>query len=92
MVDFCHTILKIRELGDPSVGSSSAGYPSTIDSFKVSWYGISRDILSEEIRRYDLEDGVQQLTKENIGEIARTLLDQVRLVFWTDASTMTECI
>jgi hypothetical protein len=44
---------------------------------KESWYNISRDILTKQIEKYELDNEVRQLTKENIELIAVSLLDQV---------------
>jgi hypothetical protein len=46
---------------------------------KESWYNISRDILTKQIEQYELDEEVQQLTKENIEQIAMSLLDQVNI-------------
>jgi len=46
---------------------------------KEPWYYISRDILAKQIEQYELDEEVQQLTKENIEQIAMSLLDQVNI-------------
>ncbi len=46
---------------------------------KESWYNSSRDILAKQIQQYELDKDVRQLTKENIEQIAVSLLDQVNI-------------
>ncbi|CAF2437714.1 unnamed protein product [Rotaria sp. Silwood2] len=46
-----------------------------IDFCQETWYNISREILAEQIEKYELDEEVQQLTKENIEQIAMSLLD-----------------
>jgi hypothetical protein len=47
---------------------------------KESWYNISRDILSQQIKQYDLDNEVQQLDRNDVEAIAVTLLDSVNII------------
>ncbi|CAF0995483.1 unnamed protein product [Rotaria sordida] len=60
MIDYCEVILNLRQI--------------THD--KISWYNISRDILIQQIIQYDLDPKVHQLTKNDIQEVAISLLNK----------------
>ncbi|CAF1082408.1 unnamed protein product [Adineta steineri] len=60
MIDFCQVVLKVRYLTNET----------------ESWYGISRNILTKQIEEYEHEDGVRQLSTEDIKLIAISLLDK----------------
>ena len=43
-----------------------------------SWYNISRDILVNQIDKYNLDKGVRQLSKNDIQRVSTLLLDKVK--------------
>ncbi|CAF1596241.1 unnamed protein product [Rotaria magnacalcarata] len=59
MIDYCLVILNIRFLTNET----------------VRWYNASRAILAEQIEQYSLTNDVKQLTKEDIEQIATSLLE-----------------
>ncbi len=46
---------------------------------KESWYNITCDILAKQIEQYELDGKVRQLSKDNIKQIAVSLLDKVNI-------------
>ncbi|CAF1476184.1 unnamed protein product [Adineta ricciae] len=59
MIDFCQVILKVRELTDET----------------NSWYTVARDLLKEQIEKYEI-GGARQLSSEAVEEVAISLLDK----------------
>jgi len=46
---------------------------------KESWYNITLDILEKQIEQYELDEEVRQLAKDDIEDIAVSLLDKVNI-------------
>ena len=42
-----------------------------------TWYNTSRDILKQQIQRYSIENGVRQLSKDDVEHVAMLILDKV---------------
>jgi len=44
------------------------------------WYNISRDILIQQIDKYNIDKNVRQLTKNDIEQVSISLLDKVKRI------------
>lgn len=44
------------------------------------WYNISRDILIQQIDKYNIDKNVRQLTKNDIEQVSISLLDKVNRI------------
>jgi hypothetical protein len=72
MIDYCRLIQHIDRIQSKQIKLHDAIHSST------SWYNLSRDILIEQIDRYNIGPKVRQISKLDMQEIAGSLLDKVR--------------
>ena len=79
MIDFCQTILALRNLPGSQVSPRSMCFVvhSIHSRPQESWRTTSREILQKQIADYDLAKGTRQLTKEEVTQAAVLLLDKV---------------
>jgi hypothetical protein len=80
MVEYCQVLIQLGQLTDSQVCSLLSRSVHSCLS-KVSWYNLSRDLLVDELNEYNLNSLVRQLTKDDLEQVARQLLDTVNVTF-----------